>query len=300
MLITARAVERLPEPWRACVQLTRIDRPIGSLLLLWPTLAALWIAAEGSPSPLLLLVFTIGVILTRSAGCVVNDIADRNIDGHVARTAARAFPQGRAATGPALVLAGSLFLLAFLLVVVTTNLLTVTLSVGGLAVACLYPFVKRVSHYPQAVLGIAFSWGIPMAFAAQTGAVPVSSWLLFAANMCWIMAYDTQYAMADRADDLLLGVRSTAVRFGAGARNLIVVLQVGMLVFLALFAWGTIPGWGFWVGVAVIIALFARQRTLVQDCRPEECLRAFLENNHVGATLFIAVVAGYLTAGSWP
>ena len=212
---SARVIATRPrrERIRDFVQLTRLDRPIGIYLLLWPTLWALWIAAEGVPSLKNLLIFVLGVVLMRSAGCVINDFADRNFDGHVARTKNRPLATGRISPKEALLFFAVLVLLSFGLVL-CTNATTVWLSFGALGVAALYPFMKRYTYYPQAVLGAAFSWGMPMAFTAETGELPAAAWLLFVANVIWTVGYDTYYAMADREDDLKIGVKSTAILFG--------------------------------------------------------------------------------------
>jgi len=291
------AIRKWPDPLRAYAEIIRLDRPIGTLLLLWPTLAALWTAGRGSPDPWLVFVFALGCFLTRCAGCAINDFADRHIDGHVKRTRMRPLAVGRIPAHHALVLAAVMFLLAFLLVL-TTNRLTIVLSFAALAIACIYPFTKRVFSCPQIVMGLAFSMGIPMAFSAQTNGVPNSVWLLFAANTLWALAYDTQYAMVDRDDDIRIGVRSSAILFGSRDRTAIVVAQAGMLSCLAIFAAKAMPGPGFWIGIPIIAALFVRQRLLIHHREREKCLSAFLDNNLVGAVLFASVVAGFATS-SW-
>lgn len=282
-------LERLSDPWRAYVELTRLDKPIGTLLLLWPTWAALWLAAEGVPDIKLLVIFSLGTWLARSAGCVINDIVDRDLDGAVARTSARPLANKRVPTSSALVLCALLFLAAFLLVLLT-NALTITLAIGGLAIACCYPFVKRISNYPQLVLGIAFSWGIPMAFAAQTAAMPeANGWTLVVASMLWIVMYDTEYAMADRPDDIKIGIKSTAIAFGKWDRFMVGLLQVASLACLLLLARIAELGALFLASVALILALFVYQQHLIRARDPDACFRAFKHNNFVGLALFAGV-----------
>jgi 4-hydroxybenzoate polyprenyltransferase len=225
----------VPSKFNALLQLIRFDKPIGTLLLLWPTLWALWIAAEGLPDGKLLLVFVAGTFVMRSAGCVINDLADRNIDGAVDRTRQRPLVTGAVTVGEAVALFLVLLSIAFVLVL-QTNQLTVLLSLAGAALAACYPFMKRFTHLPQVVLGVAFSWGIPMAFAAQLGELPSALWAIFCGNLLWIIAYDTQYAMADRDDDLLIGIKSSAILFGRYDRFIIACLQI-----LALFGRGGLP-----------------------------------------------------------
>ncbi len=215
---------------QALLQLIRFDKPIGTLLLLWPTLWALWIAAAGLPDLDLLLIFTLGTFLMRSAGCVINDLADRHWDGEVSRTSGRPLVTGAVSVNEARLLFVALLAAAFMLVLLT-NPMTVLLSFAAVALASFYPFMKRYTHLPQLVLGAAFSWGIPMAFAAQQGALPPGLWLLYFANLAWTMAYDTKYAMVDREDDLVVGIKSTAILFGRHDRLWIALLQ---LVFLGL------------------------------------------------------------------
>ena len=214
-------------------RLMRVHRPIGTLLLLWPTLWALWIAAAGSPDPRIVLIFVLGVFLMRSAGCVINDFADRDLDPHVARTRDRPLAAGTVSVPEALVLFLFLCAAAFVLVL-TLNRLTLYLALAGIGWTVIYPFMKRFVHFPQLVLGIAFSWGIPMAFAAQTGRVPGVAWWLLAANLAWVMVYDTMYAMADRKDDLAVGVKSTAILFGERDRLIVGFCQLATLALLVL------------------------------------------------------------------
>jgi 4-hydroxybenzoate polyprenyltransferase len=274
------------------IQLMRLDRPIGILLLLWPTLSALWIAAEGVPDTLVFIIFTLGVIVMRSAGCVINDYADRNIDGQVVRTMNRPLATGALDENDALRLFTVLGVIAFLLVIFL-NELTILMSVVGLFLAATYPFMKRFTHLPQIYLGAAFGWAIPMAFAAQTGSVPMIAWLLFVANVVWSTIYDTFYAMADREEDLLAGVKSTAVLFGNDDKVIIAVLQVTFLVTMAMVGSQLELSFIYYIGVLVTLVLFVYQQHLVRDREPAQCLRAFLNNNWVGAVLFAGIVGHY-------
>jgi len=274
-------------------QLTRFGRPIGSLLLLWPTLAAVWIAGAGSPDPYVVLVFFVGVFLMRAAGCVINDYADRDIDGHVARTQDRPLAQRRVSEREALTLFGVLGLSAFALVL-TLNALTVYLSFGGIAVAAAYPFMKRYTHLPQFVLGVAFSWGIPMAFAAQANAVPVIAWWLLAANLCWVVAYDTVYAMVDRDDDLRIGVKSTAVLFGDYDRLAVALCHGAALVILAFVGWWLQFGGYYFAGLVAAGLFAAWQQWRIRDRQREACFGAFLNNSWFGAAIFAGIVLDYL------
>ncbi|WP_444900936.1 4-hydroxybenzoate octaprenyltransferase [Microbulbifer sp. VAAC004] len=274
-------------------QLARMDRPIGSLLLLWPTWAALWLAAGGWPGLHLFAVFTLGVILMRAAGCAVNDFADREIDGHVKRTATRPLATGSVTPKAALGLFAGLSFAAFLLVL-TTNQLTILLSLPALALAFCYPFAKRHTHLPQVVLGAAFSMGIPMAFAAVTDEVPPQAWLLYVANLLWTLCYDTFYAMVDRDDDLKIGVKSTAILFGEMDRAMTAALQ--LLVLMALVLIGQRFGLGaiYYLAVTAIAALFAYQQWLIRNREREACFKAFLHNNWVGLVFFAGIFLHYL------
>ncbi|ENO8810098.1 4-hydroxybenzoate octaprenyltransferase [Photobacterium damselae subsp. damselae] len=278
---------------RAYWQLARFDRPIGSLLLLWPTLWALFLAAEGWPSPHVLVVFVLGVIFMRAAGCVINDFADRNFDGHVKRTCQRPMPSGKVSEREALGLFGLLVLISFLLVL-TMNTLTISLSVIGLALAAAYPFMKRYTHLPQLVLGVAFGWSIPMAYAAQSGQLPLAAWLLFAANILWTIAYDTQYAMVDRDDDLKIGIKSTAILFGRFDKMIIGMLQLGTLLLLT--AVGGVLGLSqiFYWFLLLAAMLFVYQQMLIKQRQREDCFRAFLNNNYVGMVICIGLAVSVL------
>ncbi len=272
-------------------RLMRIDKPIGSLLLLWPTLWALWLSGMQMPPLNVLLVFVLGVFFMRAAGCVVNEFADRKIDGHVKRTRGRPLPSGAVSSKEAKVLFAVLVLISFALVL-TMNRLTIWLSFGGLALAWMYPFMKRHTHLPQVVLGAAFGWSIPMGWAAVSGSVPLNCWLLFLANICWTVAYDTQYAMVDRDDDLKIGVKSTAILFGRFDNLINGVLQLAALGLLALVGMRSGLGSAFYWSMLVAAGLFVYQQKLTANRQRELCFKAFLNNNWVGFTLFVGVVLG--------
>ena len=281
------------EKFQAYGQLMRTDKPIGTLLLLWPTLWALWIAAQGFPDLSILLVFTVGVFLMRSAGCVINDFADRNIDGFVERTKHRPLPSGRATSKEAIVLFLTLAIISFLLVL-TQNNLTIQLSFVGVLLAFSYPFMKRFTHLPQFVLGIAFSWAIPMAFAAQANALPGIVWILFLFNIIWTIAYDTLYAMVDREDDLKIGVKSTAILFAENDKLFVALLQLSSLILLAVLGWLENLGWIYFISLVVIAGLFIRQQLQIKTRDKQACFKAFLDNNYVGMVIFIALFLSYL------
>ncbi|QCG49896.1 4-hydroxybenzoate octaprenyltransferase [Aeromonas schubertii] len=281
------------ERWQAYGQLARIDKPIGTLLLLWPTLWALWLAGEGSPDPWVLLVFVCGVFLMRSAGCVINDYADRDFDGHVKRTAGRPLATGRVSSRDALLLFAVLALISFALVL-TLNTLTIAMSFAGLVLAVCYPFMKRFIPIPQFVLGLAFSWSIPMAYGAQADALPPLAWLLFAANLLWTIAYDTEYAMVDRDDDLKLGLKSSAIWFGRWDRHIIGLLQVATLSCMGLV--GALAGLGvaYYASLLLVALMFLQQQRQIHGREREPCFQAFLANNRVGMVLFAGIALDYL------
>lgn len=278
------------------IALMRLDKPIGIYLLLWPTLWALWIAGKGQPSLSNLLIFVSGVILMRSAGCVINDFADRKIDGHVARTRQRPLASGRVSSREALLLFAILCGLSFTLVLLT-NANTVWLSFGGLAVAACYPFMKRYTYYPQVVLGAAFSWGMPMAFTAETGNLPADAWLLYIANLLWTVAYDTYYAMTDRDDDLKIGVKSTAILFGDADRVIIAILQGLALTCLLLAGQRFELGLYYQLGLLVAAACFVWEFRQTRGREPQACFRAFLHNHWAGLAIFLGIVTDYALAG---
>ena len=280
-----------PRAWDF-IQLMRLDKPIGISLLLWPTLWALWIAAKGVPSVANLLIFVFGVILMRSAGCVINDYADRNFDGHVKRTEARPLASGKVQPREALALFGVLLAISLALVL-CTNSRTIWLSFGAVALAACYPFMKRYTYYPQVVLGAAFSWGIPMAFTAQTGELPAALWLLYLANLLWTVAYDTYYAMVDRDDDLKVGVKSTAILFGDADRLIIGCLQGLALLCLLLAGARFELGVYYHLGLAVAAGCFAWQLWSTRKREPQACFAAFLHNHWAGLAIFLGIVADY-------
>jgi len=270
-------------------KLMRFDRPVGSLLLLWPTLAALWIASSGRPSLSLVAIFTLGTFVMRAAGCVINDWADRRIDAHVERTRQRPLATGSLGELEALALFGAL--LSFgLLLVMFLNPLTQWMAVAGAAIATIYPFMKRWTYLPQVVLGAAFSWGLIMAFTAVGNRIPSQAWLLFVASVVWIVMYDTLYAMVDRDDDLKIGVKSTAILFGASDRIMVGVLQALAWLSLALFGIGAGFGYVYDAGLVAIAALFAHQQRLIRTRAPEACFKAFGNNVWVGFALWLSVV----------
>ncbi len=279
-----------PARLNAYARLMRLDRPIGTWLLLWPAMWALWIAGGGHPDGQLVLVFALGAFLMRSAGCVINDFADRKIDPHVARTKSRPLAAGEVSPREALLLFALLCLLAFALVL-TTNRQTVMLSFVAVLLAALYPFTKRVTHWPQAVLGAAFGMSVPMALAAQTGEAPALAWLIYAANLCWVLAYDTMYAMVDREDDLKIGVRSTAVLFGRRDRLMIGLFQAGFFALMLLVGMRAGLGWPFAAGLGFAAGLALWQQRLIAARRPEDCFAAFLNNHWLGAAVFAGIAA---------
>ena len=282
---------------RAFGQLMRIEKPVGTYLLLWPAYWALWMAADGVPSYGILFIFTLGVFLTRSAGCVINDYADRKIDGHVKRTALRPIPTGRVTAKEALILFSSLMLIAFILVLFT-NLTTIILSAGGLILAASYPFMKRYTHLPQVALGAAFAWSIPMAFTAVNESIPAYAWLLYIATVLWTVAYDTMYAMVDRDDDLRIGVKSTAILFGDADKVIVGVLQISTLATLAIVGTHADLGWLYYLGLLAAGGLFIYQQILIKDRDRDACFKAFLNNHYAGLLIFIGLAAHYFVANS--
>ena len=275
------------------LQLIRWDKPVGTLLLLWPTLAALWIAAGGFPGWHLLAVFALGTFLMRSAGCAVNDVADREFDRHVARTTQRPVTSGAVSVREALGVGAALALVAFALVL-TTNLPTVLWSVVALAVTIVYPYTKRFFSMPQAVLGVAFSFGIPMAFAAVQQQVPQVAWLLLLGNLFWVVAYDTEYAMVDRDDDLKIGIRTSAITFGRFDVAAVMVLYAAYLTVWGGIGWQLGLGWPYALSLAAAAAQVAWHFQLIRHRSREGCFRAFKLNHWVGFAVFAGVVAGML------
>lgn len=277
---------------RLYLDLVRWDRPAGWLLLLWPSLYALWIAAGGFPGWHLLVVFTLGTILMRSAGCCVNDVADREFDKHVKRTARRPVTSGAVSVREALLLGAVLALLAFGLVL-TTNAATIAWSFAALAIAIAYPYAKRFVSMPQAVLGVAFSFGIPMAFAAVRGEVPLLAWVLLLGNLFWVLAYDTEYAMVDRDDDLRIGIKTSAITLGRADVAVIMACYVAALVVWGAVMASRIPAWVIALTLAAAGAQAAWHYTLIRDRSREGCFRAFRLNHWFGFALFAGTVAGY-------
>lgn len=278
---------------QALLELMRVDKPIGTLLLLWPTLWALWIAAQGLPKISVLIVFCLGVFLMRSAGCVINDFADRKVDGFVSRTKNRPLPSGRATSKEAIYLFLGLAISSFLLVL-TQNNLTIQLSVIGLLLAFAYPFMKRFTHLPQFVLGLAFSWSIPMAYAAEANTLSNSIWLLFIANITWTIAYDTMYGMVDKEDDLKIGIKSTAILFGKNDKLIIGLLQLATLLLLMTVGILEQLTWLYYAGLAIAGFLFSQQQLRIKDRDKSACFKAFLDNNYVGFVIFIGFILAYL------
>lgn len=282
------------QKWRAYAQLMRLDKPIGTLLLLYPTLWALFTAADGLPQLSILLIFILGVIVMRAAGCVINDYADRHFDGEVKRTASRPLATGRATETEAKVLFSALLLVAFVLVL-QLNTYAIGLSFAALGLAVVYPFMKRYTHLPQFVLGMAFGWSIPMAFGAVSESLPLECWLLFFANLAWTVAYDTQYAMVDRDDDLRIGVKSTAILFARFDNKIIALLQALCLLLLVIF--GVVRQFEavYFIVLALTATLFIYQCSLTKQREREACFKAFLNNHYVGLGFFIAICCGIYT-----
>lgn len=275
------------------LQLIRWDRPAGWLLLLWPTLGALWLAAGGFPGWHLLTVFTLGTILMRSAGCCVNDVADREFDKHVKRTAQRPITRGAVSVREALVLGGVLALLAFGLVL-TTNTVTVAWSFAALAVTLVYPYAKRLVSMPQAVLGVAFSFGIPMAYSAVRGSIPPEAWVLLVGNLFWVLAYDTEYAMVDRDDDLQIGMKTSAITLGRWDVSAIMLFY---LLYLLIWSWVVAPlvqPWAWWSGLLLAVVQVVWHYRLIRWRTREGCFKAFRLNHWVGAALFAGILASSL------
>ena len=286
-------LQKLPPRYREkaldYLVLTRMDRPIGALLLLWPTWWALWLAAGDFPPWKPLIIFTLGVFAMRAAGCAINDYADRKLDPQVARTAGRPIGSGRVMPREALLVFAVLLAFAFVLVLFT-NALTIKLSFIGAALAAAYPFSKRYTHMPQVVLGAAFGWSIPMAFAAVTSAVPPVAWLLFIGNILWSVIYDTEYAMVDREDDIRAGAKSTAILFGDADLPILGILMGTFLLAMLFVGQRAALGWPYWIGLLIAAALFGYQLWLIRHRAKDACLAAFRHNNWLGVTLWIGIV----------
>jgi len=284
---------RPPSRLREYARLMRVDRPIGIWLLLWPVLWALWLSADGRPDERLFVIFVIGTFVMRSAGCVMNDFADREFDPHVRRTADRPLAKQSVSPAEAIGLFAVLALFALALIIPLNRPTQVLALIGGV-LAVTYPFLKRFFSLPQAYLGAAFGWSVPMAFAAQAGSVPLEAWALFLSVVLWTTAYDTMYAMVDREDDLVIGIRSSAILFGRHDRLIIGLLQAGALAGLALVGWMTGLGHWYWAGLAAAGLLALHQQHLIRDREPAACFRAFLNNNLFGLVVFAGIALDYL------
>ncbi len=288
MMPTMTSSEKFPPKLRHYVRLMRIDKPIGTLLLLWPTLWALWIAADGFPPLHVLLIFAVGTLLMRSAGCVINDYADRDFDGHVERTRDRPLPTGAVTTREALLLAAGLAILAFLLIL-PLDPLVIWLSFPALFLAASYPFTKRFLAIPQAYLGIAFGFGIPMGFAAVLGEVPLLAWVMLLANIFWAVAYDTEYAMVDRPDDLKIGIKTSAITFGRFDVAAVMLCYAAALGLLAVVGIGSERGTLYYFGLLVAAGIALYHYALIRDRDRARCFKAFRHNNWVGAAIFAGI-----------
>lgn len=275
--------------------LTRFDKPIGTFLLLWPTMWALWIAGNGKPDIYITVIFLSGVIVMRAAGCIINDFADRNIDGQVSRTQHRPIASGKINTREALIVFLVLCVTAFALVL-TLNWLTIGLSFVAVVLAALYPFMKRYTYMPQAFLGLAFGWSVPMAFAAQSNDLPAIAWLLLTATVLWATAYDTIYAMIDREEDLQIGVKSTAILFGEADKLIIGVIQGTFILTMLIIGNKLELSSYYYIGLLVASGLLVYQHKLIRDREPAQCLKAFLNNHWIGVAVFAGVVLHYMLA----
>ena len=276
----------------AYARLMRLDKPIGTFLLLWPTLWALWIAAGGVPPLYVLIIFTLGTFLMRSAGCVINDYADRHFDGYVSRTRLRPIPAGEVSPREALILAGLLFLTA-LLIASPLNTLARLLTIPAVLIAASYPFTKRFFAIPQAYLGIAFGFGIPMGFAAISGEIPPIAWMILLANIFWTIAYDTEYAIVDRQDDLKIGIKTSAITFGHFDVPIIMFCYGTMLFLLGLVGILAKRGFSFYTGLFLGCCIALYHYTLIRERTPEKCFRAFRHNNWLGAVVFLGLALDY-------
>jgi len=272
-------------------KLVRLDKPIGSLLLLWPTLSALWLASAGKPSLQLILIFSIGTILMRSAGCAINDYADQEFDKHVKRTADRPLTSGKISGREALLIAALFALISFALIL-PLNSLTKQLSLVAVLIAASYPYFKRFFALPQAYLGIAFGFGIPMAYAAVQNAVPYQAWLLLLANVFWALAYDTEYAMVDRDDDLKIGIRTSAITFGRFDVLAVMLCYAASLGLIAWVGWQANMGLGFFIGILIATGIALYHWTLIRHRDRMQCFAAFRHNNWLGAAVFLGFVLG--------
>ena len=282
-------MDRLKQYWL----LTRFDRPIGILILLWPALWALWVASDGRPDLGVLTVICLGVVLMRAAGCVINDYADRDFDPHVARTKQRPIAAGKVKPNEALWIFVVLCLCAFGLVL-TLNIFTILLSFIAAFLAASYPFMKRYTQLPQAYLGIAFGWAIPMSFSAQTNYIPHVAWVMYLAVVLWALVYDTMYAMVDKEDDLKIGVKSTAILFGSYDRHIMAFLQLIIIGLLIIVGQMKYLSWPYYGGILVATGLFVYQQKLIYYRDKNQCFKAFLNNNWFGMVVFIGLLVDYL------
>ena len=278
-------------------KLMRLDKPIGILLLLWPTLWALWLSALGRPNWWVVWIFVLGTVLMRSAGCVINDYADREFDKHVERTKERPLTAGRVTTREALALFAGLSLLSFALVLLLGNMLVIWLSVPALFLAASYPFTKRFLAIPQAYLGIAFGFGIPMGYAAQVGGVPAEAWWLLLANIFWAVAYDTEYAMVDREDDLKIGIKTSAITFGRFDVAAVMACYAVTLAIIGGIGWTLHLGLAFYSGLAVAAGIMGVHYTWIRGRERMPCFKAFLHNNWVGLVIFVGIVVDFVVSG---
>lgn len=288
----ARYSEFLRERIQQYALLIRLHRPIGSLLLGWPALWALWLAARGTPDAGILLIFILGVFFMRSAGCAINDFADREVDPHVTRTQERPIAAGRVTAKEALGVF-LFFITLSLILVLQLNTLTIYLSFAAALSAVAYPFMKRFTYLPQAFLGFAFAWAVPMAWAALTGETTKASWLLFITVMLWAMAYDTMYAMVDREDDLRIGVKSSAILFGDADKLITGIMQACVLAGLLMLGGQLDMAWPYYLGLCIAGGFFVYQQYLIRDREPSACFHAFLSNNWFGAAVFIGILSNY-------
>lgn len=291
-LLTEQQHERLDN----YEKLMRLDKPIGILLLLWPTFWGLWLSSQGKPNWAVVWLFALGTVLMRSAGCVINDYADRNFDPHVARTSGRPLAAGKVSVKEAMVLFALLVASSFCLILPLHSWLIVGLSVAALFLAASYPFTKRFFAVPQAYLGAAFGFGIPMAYAAHLGGVPAEAWWLLLANVFWAMAYDTEYAMVDRADDLKIGIKTSAITFG---KHDVAAVMLSYAIALCLIGWigyGLRLGGGFFGGLLVAAGIAGYHYTLIRARDPARCFKAFLHNNWIGASIFAGIALDFLVS----
>ncbi len=274
------------------VRLMRLDKPVGNFLLLWPTLWALYLSSQGAPEPSMVFIFVLGVFLMRAAGCVINDYADRNLDGHVKRTAHRPLATGEIQPQQALILFFILVSIAFVLVLFL-NWQSIVLSVVALFLAALYPFMKRYTHFPQIFLGAAFAWAIPMVFMATQESIPLNAWLLFLANICWVMAYDTMYAMVDRDDDVKIGIKSTAILFARWDKAWIAFFQLSFLTLMLYLGFAYGLGSYYIIALSLAACLAIYHQVLIRHRQPKLCFQAFLNNNALGGIIFLGLLLDY-------